>query len=130
MFLSEAVWRERLRRIPVHCCVCVAAFHGAGLPSDPDYPLSVGICAACWRLIRRPNHLIVRDNVSLQEENERLREALCQIEATRNTRHICKRHGGDGWAGDNDDECWCGVSLDAENKMRQIARAALHSNVR
>ena len=60
----------------------------------------------------------------LEAENKRLREALAEIVETQNTRHVCKRHGGDGWAGE--DECWCGISLDAEEKMRNLAAKALN----
>jgi hypothetical protein len=51
-------------------------------------------------------------------------EALRGIEETRNTRLLCVRHGGDMGA-DEPDTCNCGIAIDADKKMREIARRAL-----
>lgn len=51
-------------------------------------------------------------------------EALREIVAVENSRVKCVRHGGEVGA-DDPDTCWCSVALDAEEKMREIARAAL-----
>jgi hypothetical protein len=60
----------------------------------------------------------------VRAERDRLAEALREIARVENTKHICVRHGGTVGA-DDPETCWCGISLDADEKARALARAAL-----
>jgi hypothetical protein len=62
------------------------------------------------------------------KSRDALKAALVEIVGTKHTRLVCVRHGGTAGA-DEPDSCNCGTAIDAHEKMRARARAALAASV-